>query len=443
MSQKWHPASWQTQKISQLPEYPNQNELDSVKAHLARLPPLVTAFEIEKLKQELAKAAEGKQFVLQGGDCAEAFSECSTENVTNKIKILLQMSLVLVHGLRRPLIRIGRLAGQYAKPRSDNEETRDGVTLPSYRGDLINGQAFSQAERQPNPARMQQGYSISAATLNYVRSLVGCGFADIHHPENWDLGFMEHSPMCAEYQAIVKEIKNSLAFLSSVAGVDDANLKRVDFFTSHEALLLHYEEALTRFVNGQWYDTSTHLPWVGMRTAYEGSAHIEYLSGIANPVAMKVGPELDKKVLQTLIKQLNPNNEPGKLTLIHRFGVDTISTKLPEMIKAVQDTQQKVIWISDPMHGNTVKTAAGIKTRRYEDILSELEQAFEVHEKHDSLLGGVHLELTGENVTECLGGARDLQEADLAHAYKSLVDPRLNYEQALEASMRIVRKIRQ
>ena len=442
MSQTWHPASWQTQKISQLPQYPNSSELNGVKAELTRLPPLVTAFEIEKLKSELAQAAKGERFVLQGGDCAESFSECSTENITNKIKILLQMSLVLVHGLRCPLIRIGRLAGQFAKPRSENEETRDGVTLPSYRGDLINGQDFSKNSRLPDPNRMKQGYSQSAATLNYVRSLVSCGFADLHHPEHWDLGFMEHSPMCEEYQSIVKEIKNSLAFLSSVAGIDDASLKRVDFFTSHEALLLHYEEALTREIDGRWYNTSTHLPWVGMRTAFEGSAHVEFLSGIANPVAMKVGPELDRSTLQRLIQQLNPKNEPGKLTLIHRFGVQTIAEKLPDMIKAVQDTQKSVLWISDPMHGNTVRTSGGIKTRRYEDILSELEQAFEVHEAHNSLLGGVHLELTGENVTECLGGARDLQEADLAHAYKTLVDPRLNYEQALEASMRIVRKIR-
>jgi len=438
----WHPASWQQRPTKQQATYPSREALDDTLAQLASLPPLVTSWEVEALKQQLAAAERGEAFLLQGGDCAENFSDCSSPIITNKLKILLQMSLVLIHGLKRRVIRVGRIAGQYAKPRSADTETRDGVTLPSYRGDLVNGPAFTAADRVPDPIRLLRGYGRAAMTLNFIRALSDCGFADLHHPENWDLDFVQHSPQAREYRRVVDELSNSLRFLEILGGANNPEIDRIQFFTSHEGLHLHYEQALTRQVPNRdgCYNLSTHMPWIGFRTADIGGAHVEYFRGILNPVGVKVGAGMSSDWIQQLVEQLNPDNEPGKLVFIHRFGADHIAEGLPPLIDAVRRMNRRVLWICDPMHGNTETTASGYKTRRFENILSELRQAFDIHRAEDSVLGGVHFELTGDDVTECTGGARGLDEAGLQRAYKTQVDPRLNYEQAMEMAMAVVRK---
>lgn len=436
----WIPTSWQGRTAGHQPLYPDRSAVEKVLARLGRLPPLVTWGEVEHLKAQLAMAARGERFLLQGGDCAESFDDCTAEFIGNKLNILLQMSLVLVHGLQKRVIRVGRIAGQYAKPRSADTETRDGQTLPSYKGDLINGVPFTPESRTPDPQLMLRGYEHAALTLNYVRALVDGGFADLHHPEYWDLDFVKHSPLKAEYHDIVKSIQSAMQFMETISGSPLSDSQRVDFFTSHEALHLLYEQAQTHYVEPQqrWYNLSTHFPWIGMRTADLDGAHVEYFRGIANPVAVKIGPAMTAEQLQRLVDVLNPDSEPGRLTLIHRFGVKHVREKLPVLVKAVQATGKQVLWSCDPMHGNTETTANGVKTRRFENILRELEAAFEIHEGLGSSLGGVHVELTGEDVTECTGGARGLTEADLERSYRSQVDPRLNYEQALEMAMRIV-----
>jgi 3-deoxy-7-phosphoheptulonate synthase len=335
---------------------------------------------------------------------------------------------------------VGRFAGQYAKPRSTDTETRGGVTLPAYRGDLVNGAEFTRESRTPSPARLLEGHARSALTVNFVRGLIDGGFADLHHPEYWDLSWVEHSPLAAQYQRIVDAIGDSVRFMETLAGQPVGDFSRVEFYTSHEALLLYYEQAQTRQVprSEGWYNLSTHFPWIGMRTAALDGAHVEYMRGIRNPVAVKVGPSMTTDWLLRLCEVLNPSNEPGRLTFIHRMGAGAIAGKLPPLIEAVRAAGHRVLWLCDPMHGNTQATAGGVKTRRFDDILAELEQAFRLHERAGTHLGGVHLELTGEDVTECTGGARDLNEAGLARAYKSTVDPRLNYEQALELAMKIV-----
>ncbi|GIV60610.1 MAG: phospho-2-dehydro-3-deoxyheptonate aldolase [Rhodothermaceae bacterium] len=438
----WHPASWRDREALQQPDYEDTEALETVRAHLAALPPLVTSWEVERLKQQLAEAAAGRRFLLQGGDCAERFDECSAAVITNRLKVLLQMSLVLVYGLRLPIVRVGRLAGQYAKPRSADVETRNGRSLPSYRGDIINGPGFSADERRPDPRRMLEAYSRSALTLNFIRALAEGGFADLHHPEYWDLDFVQHSPLAADYRHIVDAIAEAIRFMETVSDAPLHALERVTFYTSHEALLLPYEEALTRFVAHRpgAYNLSTHFPWIGMRTAQPDGAHVEYARGIANPIGLKVGPDMTPSWLCDLLDRLNPDDEPGRLTLITRFGANRIGDCLPPLIEAVRATGRMVLWCCDPMHGNTETTESGLKTRRFENILAELEQAFDIHAAMGTHLGGVHFELTGEDVTECIGGARGLDEADLERAYKSHVDPRLNGEQALEMAFRIVRK---
>jgi len=438
----WHPASWQSKRAQQQPTYGDAAALDRAVAALSRLPPIVVSWEVEALREQIAAAQRGERFILQGGDCAESFEDCQSDAIAQKLKILLQMSLVLLHGLKTPIVRIGRMAGQYAKPRSADMETREGVTLPSYRGDLVNRPPFTAESREPDPQLLLRGYERAALTLNFVRSLVDGGFADLHHPEYWDLSFMHHSPLKEAYQQIVDSIGDSLDFLESISGRPVHETNRVEFYTSHEGLHLMYEQAQTRFIPRQqrWYNLSTHMPWIGMRTAALDSAHVEYFRGIANPIAVKVGASMDAQWLQGLLQALNPQNIPGRLTLIHRFGAKEIARQLPRLIEAVQGTGHTVLWICDPMHGNTETTAGGLKTRRFENILSEVETAFEVHKAQGSYLGGVHFELTGEDVTECIGGARGLKEADLARAYRSQVDPRLNYEQALELAMLIARR---
>ncbi len=434
----WHPASWQTREAAQQPLYKDSARLEATIAQLSKLPPLVTSWEVESLKEKLAAAQRGEAFLLQGGDCAENFDECSSDNIVQKLKILLQMSLVLAMGLKKPVIRVGRMAGQYAKPRSADEETRDGKALPRYRGDLVNRMPVTAEDREPDPALMLRGYERAALTLNFVRSLIDGGFADLHHPENWDLDFVGESPMAGEYHRLVQSVSDSLEFFESVAG-DSMQSRRVEFYTCHEGLHLPYEQAQTRFLphRERWYNLTTHFPWIGMRTAGLDGAHVEFFRGISNPIGIKIGTGASNEQLQALIHLLNPNNEPGRLSLITRFGAKHIEAHLPRVIQAVRTTGSRVLWICDPMHGNTETTGDGFKTRRFDNIVAELKAAFRIHHEAGSYLGGVHLELTGDNVTECVGGARGLKESDLARAYKSQVDPRLNYEQAMEIAMRI------
>ncbi len=441
---EWSPESWRKKPAAQQVGYGDSDTLARVMAEMAALPPLVTSWEVEDLRAQLARAARGEAFLLQGGDCAESFEDCRSESIAAKLKILLQMSLVLVHGTRKHVIRVGRIAGQYAKPRSADVETRGDVTLPAYRGDLINRDAFTAEDREPDPTLMLRAYERAALTLNFIRALTEGGFADLHHPEYWDVSFANGSGHAARYQRIVESIRESLDFVSAITGVEAEVLRRVNVFTSHEALALPYEQAQTRRVprRAGYYNLSTHFPWIGMRTAQLDGAHVEFHRGIRNPLGIKIGPAMTTDWLVGLLEALDPDREPGRITLIHRMGADKVEGKLPALVEAVRSAGREVLWVCDPMHGNTETTPQGIKTRRFDKVIAELEQSFELHNKLGSRLGGVHIELTGENVTECIGGARGLTEADLAHAYKSRVDPRLNYEQALETALRIAGHLR-
>jgi 3-deoxy-7-phosphoheptulonate synthase len=435
----WNPAGWQTRKAQQQPPYTDAAALQAAVEQLSRLPPLVVSWEIEALRERLAGAQRGEAFLLQGGDCAESFEGCESDRIAKQLKVLLQVSLVLLHGLKRPIVRVARIAGQYAKPRSADTETREGVTLPSYRGDNVNRPEFTAAAREPDPQLLLRGYERAALTLNFVRALVDGGFADLHHPEYWDLGFLQHSPARDAYEKVVHAIGDALDFFEGMTGgpVEKANL--VTMYASHEGLLLPYEQAQTRFIPRvqRWYNLSTHMPWIGMRTAQLDGAHVEYFRGISNPVGVKISSAMDDAWLQGLVTTLNPDNVPGRLTLIHRFGARDIEANLPRLIRAVRATGHTVLWVSDPMHGNTETAVGGLKTRRLENIMKEVELAFDIHQAQGSRLGGVHLEMTGEDVTECTGGARGLSDADLSRAYRTQVDPRLNYEQALELALMI------
>jgi 3-deoxy-7-phosphoheptulonate synthase len=439
----WAPNSWRQKTALQQPEYSDPAELERVLDELRVLPPLVTSWEVVRLRELLADAAVGRQFVLQGGDCAERFIDCTPVRVTNTLKVLLQMSLVLVIGARKPVIRIGRFAGQYAKPRSANEETRGAVTLPSYRGDNINHTGFTAEAREPDPQLLLRGFERAALTLNFVRALVKGGFADLHHPEYFDLDWVEHSPHAAEYHRMVQTIKDSLQFVENVLGVRAGDTDRIDFFTCHEALHLGYESAQTRKVPRRpgYFNLLTHFPWAGLRTNDPCGAHVEYLRGIENPVGIKVGGGSTRDQVARWLDLLDPDRQPGRLTFIHRFGAGRIADELPPLVDHVRAEGGKVVWICDPMHGNTHMTAGGVKTRNFEDIYGEVEQAFDIHAAAGQPLGGVHIELTGENVTECVGGSRGPSEEDLARAYESEVDPRLNYEQSMELAFLIARKM--
>jgi 3-deoxy-7-phosphoheptulonate synthase len=440
---EWSPSSWQSCAALQQPSYPDRAALDAALEQLRRLPPLVSSWEIEQLRLQLAEAAVGKRFLLQGGDCAESFDDCESSTIANKLKILLQMSLVLVHASRKQVIRVGRFAGQYAKPRSEDRESRNGESLPSYRGDLINRPPFTPDDRTPDPALLLRGYERAGLTINFIRALIDGGFADLHHPEYWDLAFAKLSPHAAEYQRRVGAIAESLRFMETLAGQRLAEMSRVDFYTSHEGLHLLYEQAQTRRVPHRpgWYNLTTHFPWIGLRTADTHGAHVEYFRGIANPIGVKVGPDTTAEGLLELAEILDPRREPGRLTLIHRFGVRRIAAALPPLVRAIGDSGRTVLWVCDPMHGNTETLASGIKTRRFESILGELDAAWDLHRELGSVLGGVHFELAGDDVTECIGGARGLTESDLTRAYRSQVDPRLNYEQALELGLLLARKL--
>lgn len=444
MNAHWTPESWKSKTVAQAVAYPDEEHLRRVVREIAGLPPLVTSWEIEELKTRLANAAAGRAFLLQGGDCAESFDDCGSSTIADKLKILLQMSVILIHGTRKPVIRVGRIAGQYAKPRSAPIESRGDVELPSYRGDLVNRQAFTAEDRVPNPDLLLKGYERAALTLNFVRALAEHGFADLRHPENWDISFSAGSSRAGEYHALVESIRDSITFVEAVLGNHFSQLEKVDFFTSHEALSLDYESAQTRQVPRRegYYNLCTHFPWIGMRTADLEGAHVEYCRGIENPIGIKVGPAMDTDWLLALLRRINPDNVPGRITLIHRMGATTVEEKLPPLLEAVHREGANVLWCSDPMHGNTETTSKGIKTRRFDNIVRELELAFDIHRRVGTTLGGVHLEMTGENVTECIGGSTGLEETDLHRDYRSRVDPRLNYEQALEVAMLIAGRLR-
>ena len=449
----WSPDSWRHKPEAQAVSYPDPDRVESALLRLQALPPLVTSGEVERLTQLISEAQEGKRFLLQGGDCAESLADCTPDQVTSKLKILLQMSLVLVHGMKRPVIRVGRMAGQYAKPRSTPTETIDGLELPSYFGDLINGSAFTPSARIPDPDRMVQAYERAAVTLNFVRSLIDGGFADLHHPENWDLRFFEHAQLRpslrAEYRHMVNQLTEALRFAEALGekGIDE--LSRVEFYTSHEGLSLLYEQAQTRRVPRKqgWWDLTCHMPWIGERTRGLGGAHLEFFRGIENPVGVKVGPTAVPSEVVELCKVLNPSNRAGRLVLIHRMGAEHCADKLPAILAAVLDSGQRVLWTCDPMHGNTrlsqppSSSGAPVKTRRFDDILSELEIALDVHERVGTWLGGVHFELTGEDVTECVGGGAGVTDQDLRKNYGSLCDPRLNYQQALELAFLLAKRL--
>jgi len=428
----------------QQPEYPDPEQLGRVLAELRQLPPLVTSWEVIELREQLADAIAGRRFVLQAGDCAERFAYCRSDRITNTLKVLLQMSLVLVVGAQRPIVRIGRFAGQYAKPRSADTETRNGVPLPSYRGDNVNRAEFTAEARTPDPQLLLRGYERAALTLNFIRALVKGGFADLHHPEYFDLDWVTHSPLADEYQRMVEMIGESLRFMENVLGVRAGETDRIDFFTAHEALHLACEEAQTRTVprRSGWFNLTAHFPWVGLRTNDPEGAHIEYLRGLENPVGIKLGAGVTREQVARWIEKLDPRRTPGRLTFIHRFGADRIAEELPPLIEHVRAAGGSVLWVSDPMHGNTRRTASGVKTRYFADIYSEVEQAFDIHRAMGRQLGGVHIELTGEDVTECIGGARGPTEGELARAYESEVDPRLNGEQSLELAFLIARKMK-
>ena len=399
---------------------------------------------MQRLRAQLAEVAAGRAFLLQGGDCAESFDTLDGMAARETFRVMLQMAVVLTYAAARKVVKVGRMAGQYAKPRSADTEVRHGVTLPSYRGDIVNGLDFTAEARIPDPARMLRAYSASASTLNLIRALAGGGFADLHQLHAWTADFVQASPQGQRYQELADRIGEALAFMQACgfAEGEASPLHAVDFYTSHEALLLPYEEAQTRQVPRQWgwFNLGTHFPWIGMRTAALDGAHVEYFRGIRNPVGLKIGPSTTVDQVLRLVEALNPGDEPGRLTLIHRMGAAQVEAKLPPLLDAVRREGRRVLWVCDPMHGNTETAGNGLKTRRFANIRAELERSFELHAAAGTRLGGVHLELTGEDVTECLGGARELTEDDLLRAYRSTVDPRLNYEQALETAMLIVRK---
>ncbi|WP_340613367.1 3-deoxy-7-phosphoheptulonate synthase class II [Xenorhabdus thailandensis] len=433
----WSPVSWRQKSAIQQPSYENEIELAESVEQLMHWPSIVTSEEVLKLKQLIADAQEGKNFIIQGGDCAESFDECTSEFITSKVKTLLQMSFILSHGLQLPIIPIGRFAGQYAKPRSNDTETKNGITLPSFRGDIVNSSEFSASARRADPRRLIQAHYHSAMAMNLARALVKDDLINLYKSESWELDWINQSKNHKEY----KDIANSI--------IIDHHLNNNIFssnyyFTSHEALLLQYEETQTRFISNKksgWFNLSTHFPWIGMRTAALDGSHIEYFRGIQNPIAVKIGPSIKPDELIRLIDILNPHEEPGRLTFITRMGCDRIAKNLPPLLKAVQNEGRRVLWICDPMHGNTENSSNGYKTRRLNNIFSELEQAFDIHASTNNNLGGIHIELTGEDVSECLGGARNLSEIDLPRTYKTAVDPRLNYEQSLELAMMITCKL--
>ena len=442
----WTQTSWRARPIRQAPAYPDPQALASVEARLRAYPPLVFAGEARRLKANLAQAAEGRAFVLLGGDCAESYAEFTANILRDTFRVLLQMAVVLTFGASVPVVKMGRMAGQYAKPRSSDNETRDGVSLPSYRGDIINGPDFTPEARIPDPARRELGYFQFAAKLNLLRAFASGGYADLHEVHRWNLGFVERSPLADRYRDLSARIDETLAFMAAcgMTSATTRDLRETDFYVAHEALLLPYEQALARVdsTTGDWYGCSAHFLWIGDRTRQLDGAHVEFLRGLANPLGMKVGPTQEADDLLRLIERLNPANEPGRLTLIARMGADKIAAKLPPLVRAVEREGHKVVWITDPMHGNTVTAAGNLKTRSFDAILSEVRGFFDIHAAEGSWAGGVHVEMTGQDVTECIGGAHRLTEADLGTRYETFCDPRLNAEQSLELAFLVAAELK-
>ncbi|MFN8011362.1 MAG: 3-deoxy-7-phosphoheptulonate synthase class II [Holophagaceae bacterium] len=436
-AESWTPASWRARPARQQPAYADPAALALAEARLRALPPLVVAEEVEDLRRFIAEAAAGRRFMLQGGDCAERFADCRGEAIADKLRILLQMSVVITHGGRRSVFQVGRIAGQYAKPRSADTETIGGRELPSYRGDLVNGAEATEEARRPDPGRLLQAYFHASATLNHLRALVAGGFADLHHPERWEL---PGSTLDVEaYRKVLAKVRESIDFIDAIQGTSGSYLRTGELFTSHEALLLPYEEALTRFdaTRGAHYNLGAHMLWIGERTRQLDGAHVAYLRGIRNPIGVKLGPAVTEEELKALLEALDPGREPGRLTLIPRLGYRKVREALPRLIHAAQASGHPVLWSCDPMHGNGRVTASGLKTRDFEHILSELRQTLDIHRALGSCLGAVHFELTGEPVTECLGGSQRLGELDLHTAYETGCDPRLNQTQSLEMALLI------
>ena len=447
MVKQWTPDSWQQFPSQQLPSYPDPQKIAATESTLARMPPLVFAGEVMRLKQQLSKVESGQAFLLQGGDCAESFAEFSEQNIRDSFRILLQMAVVLTYGAACPVIKIGRMAGQFAKPRSSDTETQGEQTLPSYRGDIVNDVNFSNEARQPDPERLLRAYSQSSATLNLLRALASGGFADLHQVHSWNIDFVADSPQGERYSQVADHIAEALSFMEAcgVTGQVADALNQVDFFTSHEALLLGYEKALTRYdeERQQWFNRSAHMLWVGERTRDPKGGHVEFLRGIANPIGIKISQNIKPDDLIRLIDILNPNNESGRLCLISRMGANTIEKHLPTLIRKVQSEQRRVLWSCDPMHGNTVKSSTGIKTRIFDQVLEEVRQFFQVHQAEGTYGGGVHLELTGQDVTECVGGSHGITENQLADRYHTHCDPRLNASQSLDMAFLVADMLKQ
>lgn len=447
MREKWTPASWRALPAKHIPtDYPDADALTRVEQELRSYPPLVFAGEARKLKASLADVAAGKAFLLQGGDCAESFKEFHPDNIRDTFRTLMAMSVVLTFAASRPVVKIGRLAGQFGKPRSELTETQNGVTLPSYRGDNINAMEFTPEARLPDPQRLIKAYSQSAATLNLIRAFANGGYADLHNVHRWMVGFVADSPQGKRYQEIADRISEAIAFMEA-CGITPQNVpqvKHVDVYTSHEALLLGYEEAMTRVdsTTGDWYDTSAHFVWIGDRTRQPDGAHVEFARGIKNPIGIKCGPSLEPDELLKLIEILNPADEPGRLTLIARFGAERVETGLPKLVRAVTKAGRNVVWSCDPMHGNTLKTASGFKTRPFDRILAEVRAFTDILPAEGAYPGGVHVEMTGQQVTECLGGASAVTEEDLSSRYHTHCDPRLNGQQALDLAFLIAEQLR-
>jgi len=443
----WAPDSWRSMEARQMPTYPDAGALARVEGELQSYPPLVFAGEARKLKADLAEVSAGRAFLLQGGDCAESFAEFHPNNIRDTFRVILQMAVVLTYASKMPVVKLGRMAGQFAKPRSADMEDQGGVSLPSYRGDIVNDIVFDEKGRTPDPQRQLRAYSQSAATLNLLRAFAQGGYANLHQVHAWTLDFMSRSPWFDQYKVLADRIGEALDFMAA-CGINPETvpqLKGTDFFTSHEALLLGYEQALTRqdSLTGDWYDTSAHFLWIGDRTRFEGSAHVEFLRGIGNPIGMKCGPSLEPDALLRLIDTLNPGNEPGRLTLITRYGHDKIEAHLPKLVRAVKREGRNVIWSCDPMHGNVVKSASGYKTRPFERILAEVKGFFAVHRAEGTHGGGIHAEMTGQNVTECTGGAIAITDEGLADRYHTHCDPRLNAGQSIELAFLLAEMLNQ
>jgi 3-deoxy-7-phosphoheptulonate synthase len=446
MSAKWAPESWRTKPVSQVPDYPDAAKLKAVEEKLRAFPPLVFAGEARRLMENLGHVAEGKAFLLQGGDCAESFAEFSANNIRDTFRVLLQMAVVLTFGAALPVVKVGRMAGQFAKPRSAPTEVINGVELPSYRGDIVNGIEFTPEARIPDPERLVQSYNQSAATLNLLRAFAQGGFADLHKVHRWNLEFVADSPLGHKYQELAERLSETLEFMAACGLTSETvpQIRETEFYTSHEALLLHYEQALTRVdsLTGKWYGCSAHMLWIGDRTRDLGGAHIEYMKGIQNPIGLKCGPTIEPDDLLRLIDVLNPQNTPGRLTLIARMGSDKVEAKLPALVRAVKRAGAKVVWSCDPMHGNTVKSGSGYKTRPFDRILGEVNSFFAVHRAEGTHAGGVHFEMTGQDVTECIGGAKAVTEDSLAQRYHTHCDPRLNASQSLELAFLIAEQLK-